>query len=334
MSDDWKTEFRKNFFSLDEEKRKKALELKNQHIPNKLYCYLHFSEHFWENLKCLTDTGNICHAVRMSHPTSFNDPYDTWLRPDASSLFRKSIAHSLKQEIREVLDRHTGNKTLEDEVNKLIEIYAENGRITMDDFAHDVFTQEIIDEVTKIFLTKGEEKWEFIFNYGVKCFSERWDSLLMWGHYGHSHTGVCFEYDMTQIPEDSIIRKWLYPVYYAEKMESIFPDDTDVSDSKLPSLMFVERCITKSDEWEYEKEWRLIRERYAGKLHPFPIYPTRIYLGTQISREFSENSLKIRGFSMEHKSEIMLMGLALNNYKLYAIKDSDKGEMFGDKDDV
>lgn len=323
MSDDWKNEFRKNFFSLDEEKRNKALELKNQHIPDKLYCYLHFNDHFWENLECGTKTGNLGHAVRMSHPVYFNDPYDTWLRPDASVLFRKYIAHSLKQDIREVLAHHNGNKTLEYELNKLIEIYAENGSITIDDFAPDVFTQEIIDEVTRIFLTKGQAQWEFISNYGVKCFSERWDSLLMWGHYGYSHTGVCFEYDMTQVPKDSVIRKWLYPVYYAEKMESIFPDDTDVSNSKLRSLLFVERCITKSDEWNYEQEWRLIREGYANKLHPFPIYPTRIYLGTQISQKPNDNSLKIRGFSVGHNCEIMRMGLDLNDYKLHAIEDSE-----------
>lgn len=34
---------------LDEDKRNKAQELANQYIPDKLGCYIHLSEYFWQN---------------------------------------------------------------------------------------------------------------------------------------------------------------------------------------------------------------------------------------------------------------------------------------------
>src|SRR5260370_34750674 len=33
----------------------------------------------------------------------------------------------------------------------------------------------------------------------ILCFSRNWDNLLLWSHYGASHTGICLGFD---IPDD------------------------------------------------------------------------------------------------------------------------------------
>src|SRR5580658_7168634 len=37
---------------------------------------------------------------------------------------------------------------------------------------------------------------------GLLCFSRNWDNLLMWSHYGASHTGICLGFDIPDHDED------------------------------------------------------------------------------------------------------------------------------------
>ena len=32
----------------------------------------------------------------------------------------------------------------------------------------------------------------------ILCFSRNWDNLLLWSHYGDSHTGVCLGFDIAE----------------------------------------------------------------------------------------------------------------------------------------
>jgi hypothetical protein len=36
-------------------------------------------------------------------------------------------------------------------------------------------------------------------SYGVSCFSESWNSILMWSHYADRHKGICLGFD---VPEE------------------------------------------------------------------------------------------------------------------------------------
>lgn len=33
---------------------------------------------------------------------------------------------------------------------------------------------------------------------GLLCFSRNWDNLLLWSHYGRSHTGICLGFDISE----------------------------------------------------------------------------------------------------------------------------------------
>ncbi|GKW24381.1 hypothetical protein PEC311524_19750 [Pectobacterium carotovorum subsp. carotovorum] len=86
----------------------------------------------------------------------------------------------------------------------------------------------------------------------VLCLSERFDSLLMWGHYSYSHTGFVLELDndndffhqrRTDEDEYGFLRK----VKYKKEIDVIDPFSNEV----------VEYFLSKSEDWEYELEWRM-----------------------------------------------------------------------------
>ncbi|WP_233967000.1 DUF2971 domain-containing protein [Pectobacterium polaris] len=86
----------------------------------------------------------------------------------------------------------------------------------------------------------------------VLCLSERFDSLLMWGHYSYSHTGFVLELDddndffhqrRTNEDEYGFLRK----VTYKKELDIIDPLGDGV----------VEHFLSKNEDWKYELEWRM-----------------------------------------------------------------------------
>jgi hypothetical protein len=66
----------------------------------------------------------------------------------------------------------------------------------------------------------------------------------MWSHYAGGHTGICLEFDTLAVPfanATQVEYRSTYPAY----------DLVDVG---------YEPLVTKSQDWSYEAEWRLIAE--------------------------------------------------------------------------
>lgn len=111
---------------------------------------------------------------------------------------------------------------------------------------------------------------------GIICLSETPSSSAMWGHYADSHKGVCLSF---HIPKDdfSLITnnedilelfqagispsRLLLQVKYGIKRYH-YPKIVHVPNSIEEDMEIyahdMELARTKSDEWQYEKEWRLI----------------------------------------------------------------------------
>jgi hypothetical protein len=91
--------------------------------------------------------------------------------------------------------------------------------------------------------------------YRIYCLTERPHSPLMWGHYAASHTGICLELDAG-----------CGPFRASEKVQyrTTFPA------CDLPTISY-EPLITKSMDWSYEAEWRLIAEERASAISSITI---------------------------------------------------------------
>lgn len=88
---------------------------------------------------------------------------------------------------------------------------------------------------------------------GVCCFSKQDDILLMWSHYANKHKGVCLVFDI--LLDKNLFGKYPYQVEYPPEFPVYnYPCD----EGKFNSYRFL--AATKSKDWEYENEVRLIRD--------------------------------------------------------------------------
>jgi len=107
----------------------------------------------------------------------------------------------------------------------------------------------------------------------LKCFSEDPLSLLMWSHYANEYQGICIEYDLSLLPEDSPCLNFLYPVSYTEKrylknnLKYMAKELKDLQIELLSGNSYIDYSwlrdisslfLVKGVEWAYEKEWRII----------------------------------------------------------------------------
>jgi hypothetical protein len=120
----------------------------------------------------------------------------------------------------------------------------------------------------------------------VSCFSEINDSIVMWSHYADKHRGFCIEYDFKSLPLINKTSVLLYPVVYQSELFDI-TDYIKSEKNSLSILLGIRAAITKSKEWEYEREWRLIRpfEIFTQEMEQDVPLPTAIYAGVRISSE-------------------------------------------------
>lgn len=94
----------------------------------------------------------------------------------------------------------------------------------------------------------------------VLSLAENRDSLLMWAHYAASHTGFLIGFDSNQkiLLIDSPHRLMAKVTYTTER-----PKKTTFEEISNDELL-----LTKSKEWEYEGEWRILDSLYSADGEP------------------------------------------------------------------
>jgi hypothetical protein len=126
---------------------------------------------------------------------------------------------------------------------------------------------------------------KFLASYGVLCLSEINDDILMWSHYGNSHTGFCIEFSNEEI--DSIFCEALQVNY-----EKKFPMFNIYNSS--PQEKFKKLLLTKAINWKYEKERRIIYPENGDKEFP-PEIVTGVIFGCQMETTERDELIKILG---------------------------------------
>ncbi len=123
----------------------------------------------------------------------------------------------------------------------------------------------------------------------ISCLSERNDNILMWSHYASNNRGMCIEYSMRELVQNTNFI--MAPVNYSSEP----PSTNRYAQSEV---LLMNAMFTKYSGWEYEKEWRCIIARYANDTYdgraPFGIdkgialetSPVKaIYLGCNIKED-------------------------------------------------
>ncbi len=130
---------------------------------------------------------------------------------------------------------------------------------------------------------------------GIACLSEEPDSILMWSHYANNHRGFCVAYNLLGLNQK--LQFSAVPVLYTQDRVCLrsIPLDQDTLNKETMSL-FIQSLTSKSPEWSYEKEWRIIRDEVScgskwdnkakGALLD-TISPSAIFLGCCASDELT-----------------------------------------------
>lgn len=88
----------------------------------------------------------------------------------------------------------------------------------------------------------------------ICCFSECNNDILMWSHYSDSNKGICISFDFNKMPDDFGMRNALHKINYQNNpliIHSLYDDPGLVSPDVINAM------FTKSNNWDYEKEWRM-----------------------------------------------------------------------------
>ena len=110
---------------------------------------------------------------------------------------------------------------------------------------------------------------------GIYCFSANNNNILMWSHYADKHKGVCLEFDHSNIS--------LLPAYKVKYCK----DYPIVNFFKaLPYELNKIRFFTKSRNWKYEEEYRIVISNFANKIKKFqPQILTGVICGCSMTNE-------------------------------------------------
>jgi hypothetical protein len=272
MSLSWMAEYEQKLLAGD---IAQAAEVKNKYMNRSFYKYRCFDgEGFWKDWA----QGKLY----ANSPEYFNDPFDSFLTvsPEAYIMIQRDSLKDILSRLCKLskLDRNRLEYS-DDPIKASFEILSQWG-IPVDKISIDSVKERIYAE----FETKSQSIRKKL---KVACFSEVYDSILMWSHYTNNHQGFCIEYKFESFLN---ISERIYPVVYSKKRPILLPEYMKAS-KKLFSMM-----VFKAQEWEYEKEWRYIigdpkmteEEQNMSIVLSVPNAIKSIYLGTDAIRYHSD----------------------------------------------
>ncbi len=218
--------------------------------PQFLYKYESFSAQSLLNLKK--------QIIYFGSPLGFNDPYDCAITPN--------IIEPSDSELVEVRDAYLRRQDLPQRMRHEFEHFSMTElRAALTRAARAAF-QQVVDE--------------FLSRRGVACFSELNEDLLMWSHYGGKYRGFCLEFDASSEPFQKI-----HQVRYLPSLPQLTLATVLLDHEFHPIL---ELFCTKSEAWQYEREWRAIHH-IAGTQFGYPASAlTGVYFGPDIDQQSLE----------------------------------------------
>ena len=214
--------------------------------------------------------------IYFSSPDEFNDPFDS--RP-------RYICEGNKQQVE----------------NYLFELYRKKYPGLSEEKIFADVKREIINKgkeriVLKEALETSRDRDRLRRMLGICCFSEKRDNILMWAHYAKQHTGFCLEFD--------IDNDFFRPITRAIKVEydSLLPEIDIMQLRNYPRNELAEKLLTKANDWEYEKEWRIVDHKNGPGIQRFPDDALRgVILGCRISQENKEDKENVLRWCRKRK---------------------------------
>lgn len=206
--------------------------------------------------------------IHLDDPKTFNDPFDaTFSCPRYTSFdYDEDVGKTVENLIEYVINIPKGKQTPHTPqiLKHLIYCKTHLNYVAVNQSKNktleDVFSsiqeksfsfEEFCETINEGFF---ETKRVMHLNCKISCFSEVWDSILMWSYYANCHRGVCIEFDLSRLNEKSeldrnIINNISRVHYTPVRADLLYSNNENTTFNFL---------TTKADVWSHEHEWRLI----------------------------------------------------------------------------
>jgi Protein of unknown function (DUF2971) len=186
--------------------------------------------------------------VRFTQPGDFNDPFE--FRPYIESAASdEAVRDYVEANFDKIVDAELAkyDALLQPGIGRALREMARLNKSSVLEFFRHLEPQGLKSFAPSIDAVLNK-------NVGILCLSELPDSILMWGHYTDAHRGFVIGFDSDHAffskrrgQQDEF--GFLRPVIYQRERPRIV-----LSDTSSPAWF-----NTKSDQWVYEKEWRILR---------------------------------------------------------------------------
>ncbi|MBP9014788.1 MAG: DUF2971 domain-containing protein [Smithella sp.] len=265
----------------------RAMTLKDQHLPRKIYKFRSVNKYAISNLS--SETVWLCSADK------YNDPYECCTTLNFEALHRAIQNHHFdellsRNNLKDQLSRYEISeiRNADDPVRALSYALLEKDK-SIPKEKHRQVVEALIDVQFKV-SSENYQHFNQRAQRGMKIcsFSERVDSVVMWGHYAKKHQGFCLEYNVEAWPLGEVRRRILYPVIYSDHLFDATKHILQSMKSRdFNNLYGAMAAIHKSPDWAYEKEWRFVLpmgESFQDENYPMP-RPSALYLGARVQKE-------------------------------------------------
>ncbi|WP_374365900.1 DUF2971 domain-containing protein [Stutzerimonas sp.] len=175
-------------------------------------------------------------TLKFTCPSDFNDPFDCYPAFDPSSI--ENIA-KLRPDLFKAVGKAEGLSPAK--------------RLQR----HGIYKTKI-----KRAVESGEYAKGLVQNLGVCCLSRNPTSILMWSHYANNHTGFVVEFEIPMnAPLPLLTQIVPLPVVYQKRRPMLAWGDKNFD---IESYF-----LTKSEDWEYEAEERILTSHEGPGFHPY-----------------------------------------------------------------
>lgn len=299
MEKNWKEKYW-NFMVADN--IEEALPLKELYFPNSFFKY--------KSLSNLTIQSLKENYVWVAEILTLNDPFECSIQFDNDECLRLYYG---SEAFKTSFEAITTKKLTEKEIELLT-----TSKKPHEDYIAICKTKGIPYNLTSEGqLKKVQGRWSEIVkeinqNLKICSFSLINNSLLLWSHYSAEHKGICIEYDFT---DDNFIRPFIQPIIYRNKVHKIglFED--------YNTMQMISSSLIKSEEWQYEQEWRLTvfkqKKKIPNKI-PAP-KPKAIYLGTRF--DLNEMILKDELMTYAKENTILVIRMQKDPIEFKLVED-------------
>ena len=241
--------------------------MKPENYPDIIYKYRSWNKEFHRNIL-------LKNEVYMSSPNDFNDPFDCRI---PKNHFLIDTPEKIEKYVNDGIEKHRDW------------LVAEGKDI---DFEKKQLKKRLKDIETYHKEHEDLEYSKMDKHFGVLSLSGRWNSILMWSHYGCFHKGFCIGFNEEKMRNCGLFGKG-GPVAYTEDFPELNPLEQEHTMEKS-----FKQTHNKAKDWKYEEEYRLTNLF-------FPNQPTNEQRVIQVPTEIIEEVNLGMNISQKNKDEIV-----------------------------